>query len=82
MEYFIRLMTNEDREAIIDIFNYYVENSFAAYPEIKVPYQAFDRFLEMSQGYPAGTIIDQDGNTVGFGMLHTYNPLTYLFTHG
>jgi L-amino acid N-acyltransferase YncA len=32
---------NEDRKSIIDIFNYYVENSYAAYPETKLPYEAF-----------------------------------------
>lgn len=31
MEYSIRPMAKEDREPLIDIFNYYVENSFAAY---------------------------------------------------
>jgi len=59
----------------MDIFNYYVENSFAAYPESKLPYQAFDMFLQMSKGYPTGTIKDQDGKMVGFGMLRTHNPM-------
>jgi len=56
MEYSISPISNEDREAIMDIFNYYVENSFAAYPENKLPYQAFDLFLQMSKGFPAGSI--------------------------
>jgi phosphinothricin acetyltransferase len=56
MEYSISPITNEDRESIIDIFNYYVENSFAAYPENKLPYQAFDMLLQMSEGYPTGSI--------------------------
>jgi hypothetical protein len=30
-------MSLEDRNAIIDIFNYYVENTFTAYPEKAVP---------------------------------------------
>jgi len=46
MKYSISQISNEDREQIIDIFNYYVENSFAAYPENKLPYQAFDMFLQ------------------------------------
>jgi phosphinothricin acetyltransferase len=59
----------------MDIFNYYVENSFAAYPESKFPYQAFDVFLKMSKGFPAWAIKDENGRTVGFGMLRPHNPM-------
>ncbi len=45
-------ITSDDRETIIDIFNYYVENTFAAYPEEKVTYEFFDVLLGMCQGYP------------------------------
>ncbi len=40
-------ITSDDREQIIDIFNYYVENSFAAHPEQKVPFDVvyFQRML-------------------------------------
>ena len=37
-----------------DAVNYYVENSFAAYPELKLPYQAFEMFGQMpAWPYPA-----------------------------
>lgn len=36
-----------DRESVMDIFNYYIENSFSAYPERKLPYEFFDTFLNM-----------------------------------
>jgi L-amino acid N-acyltransferase YncA len=75
MEYSISPISNEDRESIIDIFNYYVEYSFAAYPEKKFPYQTFDMFLQMSNGFPTGSIRDQNGKIVGFGILRTHNPL-------
>ena len=75
MEYSISPISKEDRESIIDIFNYYVENSFAAYPEKKFPYQSFDMYLQMSNGFPTGSIRDQTGKIVGFGMLRTHNPL-------
>jgi L-amino acid N-acyltransferase YncA len=74
MKFIISPISSEDREPVIDIFNHYVENSFAAYPENKLPYQAFDMFLKMSDGFPRGTIKDQDGRVVGFGMLRTHNP--------
>ena len=75
MEYSISPMSNEDREAIMDIFNYYVENSFAAYPENKLPYQAFDMLLKMADGFPTGTIKDQSRKIHGFGMLRPHNPM-------
>jgi len=59
----------------MNIFNYYVENSFAAYPETKLPYEAFDMFLEISKGYPTGVIRDGNGKIIGFGMLRTHNPM-------
>jgi L-amino acid N-acyltransferase YncA len=76
MEYSISPISNQDRESIIDIFNYYVENSFAAYPEKKVPYQAFDMFLQMSNGFSTGSMKDQNGRIVGFGMMRTHNPMS------
>lgn len=75
MTYSIRPISAEDRESIIDIFNYYVENSFAAYPENKLPYESFDMFLQMANGFPRGTIKNQDGKIVGFGMLRAHNPM-------
>jgi len=75
MEYSIKPISDEDREAIMDIFNYYVDNSFAAYPVQKLPYQAFDMFLQMSDGFPTGSIRDQNGRIVGFGMLRSHNPM-------
>ena len=75
MEYSITPLSSEDRESVMDIFNYYVENSFAAYPENKFPYQSFDMFLKMSKGFPAGAIKDENGTTVGFGMLRSHNPI-------
>jgi phosphinothricin acetyltransferase len=75
MDYSISPISNEDRESIMDIFNYYVENSFAAYPETKLPYEAFDMFLEMSQNYPTAKVNDKNGRVIGFGMLRSHNPM-------
>ena len=75
MEYSLSEIANEDREEIIDIFNYYVENSFAAFPENRLPYQAFDMLLQMSKGFPTGSIKDKNGMIVGFGMLRAHNPM-------
>jgi phosphinothricin acetyltransferase len=70
-------MGEADREAVIDLFNHYIEHSFAAYPEEKVPYGLFDRFLELTEGYPAYTARDEEsgGRFVGFAFLRPYHPL-------
>jgi phosphinothricin acetyltransferase len=79
MEYSITPTSEEDRIPIMDIFNHYIEHSFAAYPENRLPYEAFDMFLQMSKGYPRGTIKEEKGNVIGFGMLRTHNPMpTFL----
>lgn len=39
------------QKKFIDIFNYYIENSFAAYPVQKLPYAAFSMFLEIAKKY-------------------------------
>lgn len=75
MEYAITPLSEEDRISVMDIFNYYVENSFAAYPQNKLPYQAFDMLLQVSNSYPSGVIKNGNGQTVGFGMLRSHNPM-------
>jgi L-amino acid N-acyltransferase YncA len=70
-------MVEDDREAVIDIFNDYIENSFAAYPEKKVPYGLFDQFLKLTEGYPAFAARDGESadRLVGFAFLRPYLPL-------
>lgn len=69
------VLSAEHRTAVIDIFNFYVENSFAAYPAHKVPYEFFDRLMDTAKGYPAYAMIDPDsGNVSGFCMLKPYHP--------
>lgn len=80
MTYSIEPIVPDDREPIIDIFNYYIENTFAAFPEEKMPYHAFDIFLQMSDGLPAVKITDENSKLVGFGMLRQFNPMP-VFSH-
>lgn len=74
MQIELKPLSKNNRTEVIDIFNYYVENSFAAYPEERVPYEFFDTFLRLSEGYPALVAEDEKGTIVGFGMLRAYNP--------
>ena len=65
-------MAKEHRTGVIDVFNWYVTNSFAAYPADPVDYEFYDRFLSVAQGYPAVVIKDDAGTIVGFALLHPY----------
>ncbi len=67
-------MNEIHREAVINIFNEYITNSFAAFLETPVPYQFFDQFLAMTQGYPAFVVRVRSGAVVGFAFLHPYHP--------
>lgn len=75
MQFELIPLTADHREAVIDIFNNYVEHSFAAYPETPVPYAFFDLLMQMSNGFPRVAATDERGQVVGFGMLRAYHPL-------
>ena len=70
----------DDREAVVDIFNYYIEHSNAAYPERPVPYEFFDMLMKMNAGYPGVVAKDDNSRVIGFGMLRAYNPMP-AFAH-
>lgn len=64
-----------DREPILGVFNHYVENSFAAYPENRVPDSFFDALMEKAEGYPTVVVKDERGTILGFGLLRAHNPI-------
>ncbi len=66
-------MSDGHENDVMSIFNYYIENSFYAYPEKKMPDQFFARFLEIGKTYPA-FVIKSDGIIAGFCLLRPYNP--------
>jgi phosphinothricin acetyltransferase len=71
----IQPLTADHRQAVIDIFNHYVTDSFAAYPETPVPYQFFDMFLSIADHYPAVVAADEQGQVLGFALLRPFNPM-------
>lgn len=75
-KYSLEYMTAKHREPVIDIFNYYIEHSFAAYPEKKMGYDFFDRLLEISRGYPSMVVKTRAGEIVGFAFLRPYLPIS------
>lgn len=73
MSLHLRPITQQHAGQIIGIYNYYVENSFAAYLEKGVPIAFFDQLLKMCEGYPSTVAEDEDGNVTGFGLLRAYH---------
>ncbi len=68
-------LAGEHGRDLMAIFNHYIENGFAAYPEQALPVEFFGRFLEMTRGYPAYAVRAQDtGVLVGFCFLRPYHP--------
>jgi L-amino acid N-acyltransferase YncA len=74
MEFVIEPVSTEDGTAIVDIFNYYVESSFAAYPECKVPVEFFGFLMHMAEGYPFLAAKNGHGELLGFGLLRPHSP--------
>lgn len=73
MDYCFEEMSTNHRQAVIDIFNYFIRHSYAAYPEKEVAPDFFERFLEMSRGYPAVVIKSADQLIIGFGLLRPFH---------
>lgn len=68
-------LNERHRRAVIDILNYYVENSTAAYRSEPVDYGFYDNFLEEAKEYPGYAVIDQDDSIIGFCTLEAFMPI-------
>jgi len=75
MNYIIRPMKPEDEREILAIFNYFVDNSFAAYSEQNVGHAYFEKLVNISKGYPFYVAEAPDGKLAGYALLHAYYPL-------
>ena len=74
MDFRLEPMDESHGRAVIDIFNHFITNSFAAYPDQPVPYEFFPRFQQMTQGYPALVATVDSEQVVGFGFLRPIHP--------
>lgn len=71
MEYSFRRAHNRDNKVVASIFNYFVENSFAAYSDTPVSTDFFNEQLESA--YPFYVIETRDGEVIGFGSIRPYS---------
>jgi L-amino acid N-acyltransferase YncA len=72
MNYSFEKMSEIHRQAVIDIFNYFVKESYAAFLGEVVDYSFFDQFLKMAHGYPALVVKADPGPVVGFGFMRPH----------
>lgn len=68
-DFTIRKANENDRGAVVSIFNHYIENSFAAYPDAKWDFSFFDFLLSLARDGIFYVIQEKDGPVVGFGLL-------------
>lgn len=75
MDHTFESMNESHREEVVDIYNYFIENSYAAYPDEAFGYEIFDYFKKISAGYPAVVVKDSSGKIVGFAFMSSFHPV-------
>ncbi|MDD4050441.1 MAG: hypothetical protein PHR28_00900 [candidate division Zixibacteria bacterium] len=74
MDYIIRDVEEEDKEAVTAVFNYFVDNSFAAYPSTHVDESFYNRLRAIGAGFPF-LVVEADGRgVIGFAQLRPHHP--------
>ncbi len=71
-------MKPQDGKEVIRIYNYFILNSLAAYPDQAVSDAHFEKFWEMIHGYPALIVKLANDRSIGFGFLHPYRPISTM----
>jgi L-amino acid N-acyltransferase YncA len=72
MEYYIRKVSENDKNAVINIYNYFIENSYTTYLEKTLDYSFFEALSEMSIGGSFYVVDTSDKEIVGFALLKKY----------
>ena len=72
MDYRFRKYSDEDAAALVVVFNHFVTDSFAAYPEKEVDVDFIRGLARWSDRYPFYVIESSDGRVIGFGLLRPY----------
>ena len=77
-KYLIREASTEDIPGMLEVFNYYVENSFASYLETSVGPEFFqaiqsERDQNKDEHFPF-YVIEENGKIIGIGALRPYFP--------
>ncbi len=73
MKYRIETFTQNDVVQITEIFNYYITNSFAAYPEEEFTEEFVNQILDTDSNLPK-FVVKKDLEVIGFGFAYQYHP--------
>jgi len=68
-------LSGEHKVEVLEIFNHYIENNFAAFFDNKVSDIFFEQLMKISEGYPRIAIKSSAGEPVGFAFLRPYSPI-------
>ncbi|MEO8398697.1 MAG: N-acetyltransferase family protein [Ignavibacteriaceae bacterium] len=71
MKYNIRNFEDRDSQSIIDIMNYFIENTEACYPDKKIGKEFVER-IKSSDGYPFYVVENNDKKVLGFALLKKF----------
>ncbi len=71
-KHIIRKVGEKDQESVIAVFNYYVENSLAAYPDRRVDAGFFDTLKDVVYG-DSFYVVEAEETVIGFGFLKRYH---------
>lgn len=74
MSFALRNAQDSDAAAITAIFNYFVSNSFAAYPDTPLDESLYARLRTAGASLPFHVIVAPSGEVVGFGQLRPIHP--------
>ena len=74
-DYTFERLDAKHQNAVIAIFNYYIENSLAAYRDKIVENCFFENFVGDIDKYPGYAILNSKKNVVGFCMLEPLMPI-------
>jgi L-amino acid N-acyltransferase YncA len=70
----LRVLRTGDSEAVRVIFNFYIEESYAAYAQQPLSLDDIQAMLISIGDYPAVAAEDGQGRLIGFGFLRPYSP--------
>ena len=74
MEYKARKVQVDDAPAILEVMNYYINNSMAAYFEQNLPLPAIQALVKAGNDYPFYVLTAPDDAVIGYGFLRRYHP--------
>jgi phosphinothricin acetyltransferase len=69
----VRPADERDRGRVIAIFNYYVSNGFAAYPDTPMPPAFYDILRDGSHSF---YVVEKDGDVIGFALMKPFLPFS------